>query len=137
MLDVARKSVILNEIAGILGTETEFSRKGLLLIAAIDRGYISLSLFSDRGPHVKYRRIEYSRYEKLLFELWEMESLSHRWEEEEFFLKGKEFKVRFIYQEDFDPDELDTDRRYSTAMEYFGGKTIKYPVWDDSDSWTM
>lgn len=137
MIDLARKSAILDEISTILITETEFSRKGLLLVAAIDTGYISLTLFSDRGPHVEYRNVEYSRYEKLLLGLWELETLAQRWEEVEFFLKGDKFQVKFVYAEDFDPDELDAERRYATAMKYFSGKPIKYPDWDDRDSWVM
>jgi hypothetical protein len=131
------KASLLDEIAARLVVETEFSRKGLLMVAAVDKGYISLTLFSDRGRHVEYRHVQYSRYEKLLLELWGLESLAQRWDEVEFFLKGDKFQVKFVYQEDFDPDELDTERRYATAMEYFGGKPIKYPNWDDRGSWTM
>ena len=47
MLDLARKSEILSEIAETLASETEFSSNGLLLVAAVDRGFLSLSLFSD------------------------------------------------------------------------------------------
>lgn len=137
MGDLARKTEILDEIAAILVTETEFSRKGLLLVAGIDTGYISLTLFSDRGPHVDYRHVQYNRYEKLLFELWGLESLAQRWEEVEFFLIGTEFKVRLVYQEDIDPEISDPRRRYITAMEYFGGKPIRYPDWNNRGSWTM
>lgn len=137
MLNLARKSALLNEIAETLAAETQFSSNGLLLIAAVDRGYLSLSLFSDRGRHVEYRNIEYRRYDKQLNELWAMEPLSKRWEEVEIFLKAGQFKVKFVFPEDFDPEEFDTDRRHTTATEYFGGKPIRYPGLDSRDSWTM
>lgn len=137
MLNLARKSALLNEIAETLATETQFRSNGLLLVAAVDRGYLSLSLFSDRGRHVEYRSIEYGRYDKLLNELWAMEPLSRRWEEVEIFLKAGQFMVKFIFPEDFDPDELDTDRRHATATGYFGGKPIRYPGLDDKDGWVM
>lgn len=89
MLDLARKSEILNKIAETLASETEFSSNGLLLVAAVDRGYLSLSLFSDRGRHVEYRHLEYGRYATLLNELWAMEPLSKRWEEVEIYLKAR------------------------------------------------
>jgi hypothetical protein len=137
MLNLARKSALLDEIAQTLAAETQFSSNGLLLVAAVDRGYLSLSLFSDRGRHVAYRNIEYRRYDKLLNELWAMEPLSKRWEEVEIFLKAGQFKVKFVYQEDFDPDELDTDRHHARATEYFNGKPIQYPGLDDRDGWVM
>lgn len=137
MLNLARKSEILSKIAETLASETEFSSNGLLLIAAVDKGYLSLSLFSDRGRHVEYRHVTYSRYDKLLNELWATEPLSKRWEEVEIFLKAGQFKAKFVFPEDFDPDELDTDRRHATATEYFGGKPIRYPGLDDRDSWVM
>lgn len=137
MLNLARKSALLNEIAETLATETQFSSNGLLLITAVDKGYLSLSLFSDRGRHVEYRNIEYARYDKLLNELWAMEPLSKRWEEVEIFLKAGQFKVKFVFPEDFDPEELDTDRRHATATAYFGSKPIQYPGLDARDSWAM
>lgn len=137
ILNLARKSALLDEIAQTLAAETQFSSNGLLLIAAVDRGYLSLSLFSDRGRHVEYRNIEYGRYDKHLNELWAMEPLSKRWEEVEIFLKAGQFKVKFVFPEDFDPEELDTDRRHTTATEYFGGKPIRYPGLDSRASWTM
>lgn len=137
MLYLARKSEILSKIAETLASETEFSSNGLLLIAAVDRGYLSLSLFSDRGRHVEYRHVEYGRYATLLNELWAMEPLSKRWEEVEIYLIAGQFKVQFVYQEDFDPDELDTERRHATASDYFGGKPIQYPGLDQRDGWVM
>jgi hypothetical protein len=137
MLDLARKSEILSEIAETLASETEFSSNGLLLVAAVDRGFLSLSLFSDRGRDVEYRHVDYDRYATLLNDLWAMEPLSKRWEEVEIYLIAGQFKVQFVYQEDFDPDELDTERRHATASDYFGGKPIKYPGLDGRDGWVM
>lgn len=131
MVGLARKS------ANMLVTETEFSRKGLLLVAAIDTSYITRPLLSDSGPHVDFRHVQHSRHEKLLFKLWERETLAQRREEVEFYLKGDKFQVRFVYLEDFDPDDLDTERRYASAMEYSGAKPIKHPNWDDRNNWTM
>ncbi|MFN3819320.1 hypothetical protein [Blastomonas sp.] len=137
MADNQRKARLIAEIGQNLAAETEFSKKGLLMIAGVAKGYLAISVFSDRGPHVAYRVTKYSRYENLLNELWSMEPLSKRWEEVEFFLKGNEFQTKFVYFEDIDPDDLTIDRWHQAAEKYFGGKPIKYPSWDDSNSWTL
>lgn len=131
------KAHLIAKIGQNLAAETEFSEKGILMIAGVDRGYLAISIFSDRGRHVEYRHTRYDRYEKLLTELWSMEPLSKRWEEVEFFLKGKDFQTKFVYLEDIDPDDLTIDRWHRAAEKYFDGKPINYPSWDDSDSWTM
>lgn len=51
--------------------------------------------------------------------------------------RSGKFQVNDVNPEDFDPDELDTERRDATAMKYSSSKPIRYPDWDDRGRWAL
>lgn len=131
------KAWLLADLASTLRAERSFSPLGTLMTAAVDRGYISIARFWDRGSYIACGQPNYDKYRDTLFELWGMERLSQRWDEIHYLIRGKEVCIAYLYPEDIEPDVYDTDRWREAAQAAFGVKKVVYPHGHGSALFTL
>lgn len=125
--EAERKTWLVRDLASTLRAETAFSPLGTLMTAAVDRGYLNIARFWDRGSYIACGLPDYDKYADTLFELWEMERLSQRWDEIHYLIRGKEVEIRYLYPEDIDSEVSHDDRWPDAAIQAFGAKKVVYP----------
>lgn len=126
-----RSEELLNLIGKLLAEDTEYPLDGTLLHAEVGRGYVSPSIFKDRGNHILYRDPDLDRLGDALLDLWDTQQGKYRWAELEYFIRNGRFDLIFIYPEEIDSTEEPLDRRRRIVEQYFGEKPIVYPQPDD------
>lgn len=127
MIGYNHNKQLLADLASTLRAETSFSPLGTLMVAEVDRGYLSIARFWDRGSYIACGQPDYDKYRDTLFQLWGMERLTTRWDEIRYLIRGKQVQVTYLYPEDIDPDVRDSDRWRAAAQEAFGEKKVVYP----------
>lgn len=119
---------LLNDIAILLLESADQPMNDMLLIAKLDYGYVSPSVFADRGNVILYSVPEFDRLCTLLLDLWEVQQTEPRWAEMEYLIHDGRFHVTYTYPDEIDPDEfMSLDRRAAIVERYFGPKPVRYP----------
>jgi hypothetical protein len=137
MAQVESKAWLLADLGSTLRAETSFSPLGTLMIAEVDRGYLSISRFWDRGSYIACGQPNYDKYSDTLFALWGLERLSTRWDEVHYLIRGREVRVTYLYPEDIAEDVSQTDRWRDAAQDAFGVKKVVYPHGHGSALFTL
>ncbi len=132
-----RRTWLLADLASTLRAETSFSPLGTLMTAEVDRGYMSIARFWDRGSYIACGHPDYDKYSDTLFKLWGMERLSTRWDEIHYLICGKDVHITYLYPEDIEPDVYHTDRWAKAAQAAFGMKKVVYPHGHGSALFTL
>lgn len=122
-----RTELLLNEIGQLLTENAPRPLDATLLYAELDRNFVSIAIFMDRGSEVHYRDDAPERLTFALLELWEAEDPDNRWKEIEYVLRDGRFEVSFNYADEIEPDEDSFRRRDSIVADHFGDKPIVYP----------
>jgi hypothetical protein len=120
---------LLMRLGQLLAEDRTYPLDGTLLHASVGSGWISISIFKDRGKDVLYVDPDYDLFQNTLYDLWKLEEKGKRWEELDYLIQGEKFDAAFIYPEEIDPEEEPLDRRDRVVNRYFGDKPIVYPPW--------
>lgn len=98
--------------------------------AEAEDGVVSVSLFyltQDGGcPIFKYGNKELSRLFYELWNVWREEGGQPSWRAAEYFIGGGKPNLQVVYQEKFDENEDEFDRRDKVVSRYFGSADIDY-----------
>lgn len=122
-----RTERLLNEIGQLLAEDTDYPLDGTLLYAEVGKGFVSPSIFKDRGDHVLYRSPDLDRLGDALLDLWEAQDSDKRWAEIEYVVRSDKFRAIFTYPDEIDPNEEPRERRRRIVVTHFGKKRIVYP----------
>ena len=125
--EAEHKAWLLADLASTLRAETSFSPLGTLMVAEVDRGYMSIARFWDRGSYIACGQPDYGKYRDTLFQLWGMERLTTRWDEIHYLIRGKKVQITYLYPEDIEPEVYNTNRWREAAQAAFGVKKVVYP----------
>lgn len=117
----------LKEIGQLLADDPDYPLDGTLLYAEVGKGYVSPSIFKDRGDYVLYRSPDLDRIGDALLNLWEAQDSDKPWAEIEYLVLGDQFRAVFVYPDEIDPDEEPRQRRRRIVEKHFGKKRILYP----------
>ncbi|MGX5652724.1 hypothetical protein ACWKW4_20910 [Hydrogenophaga borbori] len=101
----------------------------LLLYAEVEDGVTQLSVFFDDEQGRVNFRFASDELETLTYEFWETGAdkvLARSWCGLEYGLLGSQLTVNFLYSEEFDPDEGQSDRRPRVVARHFPGCTVDY-----------
>jgi hypothetical protein len=136
---IADSGPLLNRLGQVLAGDQRNPSGGTLLHASIGSGWISISIFEDRGKDVLYVDPDYDLFQNTLYDLWKLEEEGKRWEELDYLILGGKFDAAFFYPEEIDPEEEPLDRRDRIVKRYFGDKPIVYPPWpfEDQESFEL
>ncbi|HEU4649940.1 MAG TPA: hypothetical protein VFS49_00860, partial [Croceibacterium sp.] len=100
-----RASQLLNEIGQLLAEDTDYPLDGTLLYAEVGKGFVSPSIFKDRGDHVLYRSPDLDRVGDALLDLWAEQDSDRRWSEIEYLVRDGNFRAILSYPDEIDPTE--------------------------------
>ncbi len=83
-----QKARLLHQIGATLKADRRFSRLGTLFICSLGDGFMSMSLFWDRGNYIAHAIPDFDKFEDDMIELWELDAHDQRWLEIQYLLKG-------------------------------------------------
>ncbi|WP_162892526.1 hypothetical protein [Blastomonas fulva] len=126
-----QKAHLLHQIGATLKADRRFSLLGTLFICSLGDGFVSMSLFWDRGNYIAHAIPDFDKFEDDMIELGELDAPDQRWLEIQYLLKGKQSHVNVLYEDDFGEELFDPARRSDSAQRHFGNKRVVYPTWRD------
>lgn len=113
------------EIAALAAEDIRAEPDGTFLYGQAGPGWVEAALFKDLGNRVIYREGSEELFMKIL-EAWEAEDADKKWTMLQMDLHNGRFDVKFTYEDELDPDEMDIDRRERILVARYGEKPVDY-----------
>ncbi|MES2097630.1 MAG: hypothetical protein V4459_12805 [Pseudomonadota bacterium] len=116
---------ILADIGVLVSRDIKTDPDGTFMYAEAEEGCVGASLFKDVGEKV-ICRMPSADLSRRIMDLWEAADADKKWNALFYTITGDQFDARFQFEDGWDPEEHEIDRRPRVLEAKYGNKPIDF-----------